>query len=49
MRLYYKMLKGLEMMIDVQKMVKNIKKLMEEVNTILTKVKGTRFQASIIK
>jgi len=46
-RLYYKMLKGLETMIDVQKMVKDIKKLMEEVNTMLTEVEGTILATSI--
>jgi len=47
MRLYHKTLKGLETMIDVQKMVKNIKKLTEEVNTMLTEVEGTILAASI--
>jgi len=46
-RLYYKMLKGLEMMIDVQRMAKDIKKLAEEANTILTEVEGTILTASI--
>ena len=35
-RLYHKTLKGLETMIDVQRMTKDIKKLAEEANTILT-------------
>ena len=47
MRLYYKTLKGLEMMIDVQRMVKNIKKLAEEANTIITEVEGSVLMASI--
>ena len=47
MRLYQKTLKGLETMINVQRMVKDIKKLIEEANTILTKVKGTILAASI--
>jgi len=47
MRLYQKMLKGLEMMINVQKMVKNIKKLTEETNTTLMEVKETILAASI--
>ena len=34
-------------MIDVQKMVKDIKKLAEEVNTTLTEVEGTVLTASI--
>ena len=46
-RLYHKMLKGLEMMIDVQRMMKDIKKLAEEANTILTEVEGTILTASI--
>ena len=46
-RLYYKTLKGLETMIDVQKMVKDIKKLTEEANTTLTEVEGTILAASI--
>jgi len=48
MRLYHKMLKGLETtMIDVQRMVKDIKKLAEEANTTLTEVEGTILMASI--
>ena len=46
-RLYHKILKGLEMMIDVQRMVKNIKKLAEEVNTTIIKVEGSVLMASI--
>ena len=37
-RLYHKMLKWVEIMIDVQRMVKDIKKLAEEANTIITEV-----------
>jgi len=40
-RLYHKILKGLEMMIDVQRMTKDIKKLAEETHTILTEIEGT--------
>ena len=47
MRLYHKTLKGLEMMIDIQRMAKDIKKLAEEANTILTEVEGTILTASI--
>ncbi len=47
MRLYYKTLKGLEMMIDVQRMVKNIKKLAEEVNTMIMEVEGSVLMTSI--
>jgi len=46
-RLYHKMLKGLETMINVQRMAKDIKKLAEEANTILTEVEGTILMASI--
>ena len=38
-RLYYKTLKGLETMINVQRMTKDIKKLAEETHTILTEIK----------
>ena len=47
MKLYHKTLKGLEMMIDVQRMVKDIKKLVEEVNTMIMEVKGSVLTASI--
>ena len=47
MRLYHKTLKWLEMMIDVQRMVKDIKKLAEEVNTIIMEVEGSILMASI--
>jgi len=46
-RLYHKTLKGLEMMIDVQRMVKHIKKLAKEVNTIITEVEESILIASI--
>ena len=46
-RLYHKMLKELETMIDIQRMIKDIKKLAEEANTILTEVEGTILMASI--
>ena len=47
MRLYHKMLKGLETMIDIQRMVKDIKKLVEEANTTITEVEGSVLKASI--
>ena len=47
MRLYHKTLKGLETMIDVQRMVKDIKKLVEEANTTITEVEGSILIASI--
>ena len=46
-RLYHKTLKGLEMMIDVQRMVKHIKKLAKEVNTIITEVEESILITSI--
>ena len=47
-RLYHKTLKSLETMIDVQRMTKDIKKLAEEANTVLTEMEGTILTASII-
>ena len=47
MRLYHKTLKGLETMIDVQRMVKDIKKLVEEANTTITEVERSILMASI--
>ena len=46
-RLYYKILKGLKMMIDIQRMVKDIKKLAEEANTMIMEVEGSILTASI--
>ena len=46
-RLYYKMLKELEMMIDIQRLVKDIKKLAEEANTTMMEVEGSVLTASI--
>jgi len=46
-RLYHKTLKGLEMMIDIQRMMKDIKKLAEEANTTITEIEGTILTASI--
>jgi len=46
-RLYHKMLKGVETMIDVQRMAKDIKRLAEETNTILTEIEETVLTASI--
>ena len=47
LRLYHKMLKGLEMMIDIQRIVKDIKKLAEEANTTITEVERSVLTASI--
>jgi len=46
-RLYHKTLKGLETIIDVQRMVKDIKKLAEEANTTITEVEESILIASI--
>jgi len=46
-RLYHKMLKGLETMINIQKMVKDINRLAEEANTTITEVEGSVLKASI--
>jgi len=46
-RLYHKTLKGVETMIDVQRMAKDIKMLAEETNTILTEIEGMVLMASI--
>ena len=46
-RLYHKTLKGLETMINIQRMAKDIKKLAEETNTMLTEMEGTVLTASI--
>ena len=46
-RLYHKTLKGIEMMIDVQRMVKDMKRMAEEANTTITKIEGSILMASI--
>jgi len=46
-RTYHKTLKGLEVMIDMQRMIKDIKKLAEEVNMTLTEVEEMILNASI--
>ena len=45
--MYHKTLKGLEIMIDIQRMTKDIKKLVEEANTTITEIEGTVLTASI--
>ena len=47
LRLYHKTLKGLETIIDVQRLVKDIKKLAEEANTTMTEVEGSVLITSI--
>ena len=46
-RLYHKILKGLETMINVQRIMKDIKKLAEETNTIVMEIEETVLMASI--
>ena len=46
-KLYYKMLKGLEAMIDVKRQVKDIIKIAEETNTTITEIEGRILKASI--
>jgi len=46
-RLYHKMLKGIEAMIDVQRMIKDIKKIAEETSTTVTEMEGTILMASV--
>ena len=46
-RMYHKMLKGIETMIDVQRMIKDIKKLAGEVNTVVTEMEEAILWASI--
>ena len=47
MRLYHKTLKGIEMMIDVQRMVKDLKKIAEETNMTITEMERAILIASI--
>jgi len=46
-RLYHKTLKGIEVMIDVQRMLKDMKKIAEETSTTVTEMEGTILMASI--
>ena len=46
-RLYHKTLKGIETMIDVQRMAKDLKKIVEETNMTITDMEGTILTASI--
>jgi len=46
-RIYHKMLKGIEAMIDVQRAVKDMKKLVEEAGTTIAELEGTILTASI--
>ena len=46
-RTYHKTLKGIEMMINVQRMIKDIKKLAGKVNTVVTEMEEATLWASI--
>ena len=46
-KMYYKILKRLEAMIDVQRQVKNIMKIAEEMNMTVIEIEGTILIASI--
>ena len=46
-RTYYKTLKEIEVMIDVQRWIKDIIKMAEETNTMIVEMKGSILEASI--
>jgi len=46
-RLYHKTLKGIEAMINMQRMAKDLKKIVEETNMMITEMEGTILTASI--
>ena len=46
-RLYHKILKGIEAIINVQRIVKDMKKIAKETNTTITEMEGTILTASI--
>jgi len=46
-RLYHKTLKGIEAMIDVQKMLRDMKKIVEETSMTVTEMEGTILMASV--
>ena len=46
-RLYHKTLKGIEVMIDMQRILKDLKKLAKEANTMITEAEGMILIASI--
>ena len=45
-KMYHKMLKGLEVMIDVQRQVKNMMKIAAETNTMIMEMEDTILKAS---
>jgi len=46
-RLYHKMLKGIEAMINVQRMIKDMKKIAEDMSTTVAEMEGTILMASV--
>jgi len=46
-RLYHKTLKGIKAMIDMQRMIKDMKKIVEETSTTVAEMEGTILSASI--
>ena len=46
-RLYHKTLKGIEMVIDIQRIMKDMKKMAEEMNMMIMEIEGTILTASI--
>jgi len=46
-RLYYKMLKGIETMINIQKQVQDMMKIAGEINTMIIEIEEIILQASI--
>ena len=46
-RVYHKTLKEIEAMIDVQRMLKDMKKIVEETSTTVAEMEGTILVASI--
>jgi len=46
-RMYHKTLKGIEAMINVQRAIKDMKKLAEEAGTTIAELEGTILTASI--
>ena len=47
MKMYHKMLKGLETMIDMQKQVKDMMKIVVETNTMMMEMEDTILKASV--
>ena len=46
-RIYHKTLKGIEVMIDIQRMMKDMKKIVEETSMTVMEMEGTILMASI--